>query len=95
MRKGFYVSLLFILIKNNIPEKEIQLYAELLQQTIEIANKMTYSIEIRNNRNLLEGILLGIAHNREHLSAFSVSDLQKRLQDLLQTKPYSEDTREG
>ncbi len=81
--------------KRNLPEKEIQLYAELLQQTIEIANKMTYSIEIRNNRNLLEGILLGIAHNREHLSAFSVSDLQKRLQDLLQTKPYSEDTREG
>ena len=38
--------------KRNLPEKEIQLYAELLQQTIEIANKMTYSIEIRNNRNL-------------------------------------------
>ena len=76
-------------------EEEIQRYRSVLQRTLDIANKFNIPIAIRKNKNLMEGILIGIGSNLQFLQTIDDKDIGNRFSKLLSTAPYTDDVREG
>ena len=59
------------------------------------ANKFNIPIAIRKNKNLMEGILIGIGSNLQFLQTIDDKDIGNRFSKLLSTAPYTDDVREG
>ena len=76
-------------------QDNIQQYRRILQQTLDIANKLDIPRDIRKNKNLSEGILVGIGSNLPFLQNISEKDIADKFALLLTTPPYTEDIREG
>lgn len=76
-------------------EEKIQKYRNILQQTLDIANRLDIPTVIQKNKNLAEGILVGIGSNLPFLQNISEKDIADKFALLLTTPPYTEDLREG
>ena len=82
--------------KNRIPSQDkIESFQKLVVDTLIIATKLRIPEDIFKNKNLVEGILVGIAHNISNLTKLSSSAIQTRLNSLLKEPPYSNEIREG
>lgn len=75
--------------------EKIEFFRDTLQKTLRVANKLKIPTEIRKNKNLAEGILIGIGANLSHLINITESELADKFALLLNTPPYTEDIREG
>ena len=81
--------------KRNLSSKEIDDFRSVLTRTINIAMKLNIPTHIHKNKNLVEAILVGIASNISTLEKLQESEIDSRFQQLQQTRPFSEDIREG
>lgn len=80
----------------NLSEEEIFEYRSKLEKTLQIALKIEIPLKKRNYKNVIEGILIGIAINSSTLQLMSSDDLKKRYEALLKTDSYGESApREG
>ena len=95
--KGNLAQFLNIYMDKNksCSEERIYHFQEIFQKTLEIANKLNIPPDIRKNKNLTEGILVGIGTNLSSLKALSEHELNNKLSVLLKSPPYTEDIREG
>ena len=76
-------------------EEKIYHFQEIFQETLEIANKLNIPPYIRKNKNLTEGILVGIGTYLSSLKHLSEQELNDKLSALLKSPPYTDDIREG
>ena len=67
----------------------------LFLRTLSIINRMAIPDEIRKNKNLFEGVLIGVGVNINSIEGLSNLELNQKLRCLEKTRPYSDDVREG
>lgn len=73
----------------------IKRYRNLLLKSLNISANIHIPPEIQKNKNLMEGILVGIALNINLLENQTQDAIQTKFEKLLATNPYSSDVREG
>lgn len=76
-------------------EKIISQYRSLLIRSLKVLSKVKIPEAIQKNKNLLEGILVGVAKNINKLEFESENEITDKFERLLKTDPYTNDIREG
>ena len=76
-------------------ESSINRWRDLFQRTLAIVNQINIVDYVQKNKNLYEGLLIGVAVNLKELERSDVMLLNQKFQALLKSKPYAEDVREG
>jgi hypothetical protein len=79
----------------NMSDSVLNRKDQVLKSTLGIIVKMEIPKDVLRNKNLMEGIMVGIAKNMELLSREDAPSLRRRYAILKKTAPYSVDVKEG
>ena len=79
----------------NVSDSVLNRKDQVLKSTLGIIVKMEIPKDVLRNKNLMEGIMVGIAKNMELLSREDAPSLRRRYAILKKTAPYSVDVKEG
>lgn len=79
----------------NVSSDKITKWEKLFLRVLGVVEQLELRDDIRKNKNLFEGVLVGIGVNIDAVEHLAIEELRERFGRLLKTRPYAEDIREG
>ena len=79
----------------NISEEGLRVKDELLRSVLSLSAKIGLPKDLLRNKNLMEGLMVGLARNVDSIRGKSSEWLHERYEQLMLTNPYSGDIKEG
>ncbi len=85
----------YMSINKNLTANELYKNDSLLKRVLCVISRMRIPVDVIRNKNLMEGLMVGVSKNIDFDETLSENDLATRYARLKETEPYSVDVKEG